>query len=162
MEHQDRTLQSRSEVSFMRILLADSQAKVRFALRVLLGRQPGIEVVDEVASADELLARAARSCPDLVLLDWAMAGAVAGGLLESLRNQCPDLGVIVLSGRPEARRAALAAGADAFVSKANPPEHLLAAITRCWQDGQGKAVDRGTFGDSLGVLPPPVKEDQGE
>jgi DNA-binding NarL/FixJ family response regulator len=144
----------------MRILLADSQAKVRFALRVLLGRQPGVEVVDEVASTEELLARAALSCPDLVLLDWTMAGAFAGGLLQALRAHCPDLGVIVLSGRPEARKAALAAGADAFVSKANPPEHLLAAITRCCQDGQGRAVDRGTLGDSLGVSPPPVEEDE--
>jgi DNA-binding NarL/FixJ family response regulator len=124
------------EVSFMRILLADSQAKVRFALRVLLERQPGLEVVGEVASAEELLARAAVSGPDLVLLDWGVAGAFAAGLLQALRSDCPGLEVIVLSGRPEARGAALAAGADAFVSKGNPPEHLLAAITRCCQDGE--------------------------
>jgi DNA-binding NarL/FixJ family response regulator len=36
--------------------------------------------------------------------------------------------VIVLSGRPEARQAVLDAGADAFVSKVEPPERLLAAI----------------------------------
>jgi len=39
-----------------------------------------------------------------------------------------DLAVIVLSGRPEARPAALSAGADAFISKTNLPEELLAAI----------------------------------
>jgi DNA-binding NarL/FixJ family response regulator len=155
------TLHSRSEVSFMRILLADSQAKVRFALRVLLGRQPGVEVVDEVACAEELLTHAALSCPDLVLLDWTMADAVSGGLLQALRNHCPDLGIIVLSGRPEARRAALAAGADAVVSKANPPEHLLAAITRCCQNGRVKGVDRGLLEDSLGATPPPEKEQSG-
>ena len=36
--------------------------------------------------------------------------------------------MIVLSGRPEARQMALAAGADEFVSKIDPPEKLLAAI----------------------------------
>jgi DNA-binding NarL/FixJ family response regulator len=118
----------------MRILLADSQAKVRFALRVLLERQPGVEVVGEVASADELLARAAALCPDLVLLDWTVAGVVAPGLLRTLRAACPELEIVVLSSRPEAREVALAAGADAFVSKGNPPEHLLAAITRCCHD----------------------------
>jgi DNA-binding NarL/FixJ family response regulator len=120
----------------MRILLADSQPKVRFALRVLLERQPGFEVVGEAASTEDLLARTALTCPDLVLLDWSVAGASAAGLLLALRCDCPGLGIIVLSGRPEAREAALAAGADAFVSKGNPPEHLLAAITRCCRDGE--------------------------
>lgn len=115
----------------MRILLADAQAKVRFALRVLLERQSGFEVVGEAASVEQLLSRAAASCPDVVLLDWNLAGPVAAGLLLALRRECPSLGVIVLSGRPEARAVALAAGADAFVSKGHPPEHLMAAIDRC-------------------------------
>ena len=49
-------------------------------------------------------------------------------LLSALRKRCPDLPVIALSGQPEVRRAALAAGADAFVGKADPPERLLVAI----------------------------------
>ena len=115
----------------MRILLADPQAKVRFALRVLLERRPDFQVVGEAACAEELLVLAAASCPDLVLLDWSVAEAMAEGLMVALRCECPSAGVIVLSGRPEARKAALAAGADTFVSKGNPPEHLLAAIVRC-------------------------------
>jgi CheY-like chemotaxis protein len=39
--------------------------------------------------------------------------------------------VIALSGRPEARQAALEAGVDDFVSKVDPPNRLLAAIERC-------------------------------
>jgi DNA-binding NarL/FixJ family response regulator len=142
----------------MRILLADSQAKVRFALRVLLERQPGVEVVGEVASADELLACAAVVCPDLVLLDWTVAGGMSAGLLQALRTNCPDVEVIALSGRPEARSAALAAGADAFVSKGNPPEHLLAAITRCCRDGTDNAGGQGILQNGLAAVPPPVKE----
>ena len=115
----------------MRILLADPQAKVRFALRVLLERHPDFQVVGEAACAEELLALAAASCPDLVLLDWSVAGAMAEGLMVALRSECPGVGVIVLSGRPEAREAALAAGADTFVSKGNPPDHLLAAVVHC-------------------------------
>jgi DNA-binding NarL/FixJ family response regulator len=120
----------------MRILIADSQAKVRFALRVLLERQPGLEVVGEAASADELFAHAALQCANLVLLDWNLAGAVPPGLLSALRGDPPCRGIIVLSGRPEARDAALDAGADAYVSKGNPPEHLLAAIARCCREGE--------------------------
>jgi DNA-binding NarL/FixJ family response regulator len=119
----------------MRILLADSQAKVRFALRVLLERQPGLVVVGEAASTQELLTHAALCCADLLLLDWNLVGPAAE-LLETMRQDHPDLYVIVLSGRPEAREVALAAGADAFVSKGNPPEHLLAAIAHCCGDGE--------------------------
>jgi DNA-binding NarL/FixJ family response regulator len=37
---------------------------------------------------------------------------------------------LVLSGRPEVRSDAMAAGAAAFVSKADSPEHLMAAILK--------------------------------
>jgi len=37
----------------MRILLADNQSKVRFALRALLEQQPGLTVVGEAAEAGD-------------------------------------------------------------------------------------------------------------
>ncbi len=115
----------------MRILLADNQPKVRFGLRVLLERQPGLKVVDEVTNAKDLLVQMEAACPDLVLLDWELSGLARGDSLSALRGVCPDSFVIVLSGRTEVRRAALDAGADAFVYKCDPPERLLAAIEDC-------------------------------
>jgi DNA-binding NarL/FixJ family response regulator len=126
----------------MRILLADPQAKVRFALRVLLERQPGLEVVGEADSAEGLLAHIALSAADLVLLDWNLAGAVPARLLLALRHDHPGLVVVALSSRPESRQAALSAGADAFVSKGNPPEHLLAAVGCCYSDEETDAGER--------------------
>lgn len=120
----------------MRILLADSQIKVRFALRVLLERQRGLEVVGEAATAQDLLEHQELHCADLVLLDWNLAGVVPARFLSALRAGGPNVGVIVLSGWPEARDAALAAGADGFVSKGNPPEDLLAAIAHCQRHGE--------------------------
>jgi DNA-binding NarL/FixJ family response regulator len=114
----------------MRILVADDQPKVRFALRVLLERQPGLKVVGEAADAGDLLAQMETACPDLVLLAWELPG-LAVDLLTALRRVCPDLFVIALSGRLEVRRAALDAGADAFVYKCDPPERLLTAIADC-------------------------------
>jgi CheY-like chemotaxis protein len=70
-------------------------------------------------------------CPDLVLLGWELPGLDTLDSMNSLRDVCPGLSVIALSGRPEARQAALAAGADHFVSKADPPERLLFAIDDC-------------------------------
>jgi DNA-binding NarL/FixJ family response regulator len=112
----------------MRILIADDWANVQVALRVMLEQQPGFEVLGEVVDAEELLAWVETACPDLLLLGWELPGLAGADLLPALRRACSNLCVIVLSGRPEARREALAAGADAFVSKVAPPERLLAAI----------------------------------
>jgi DNA-binding NarL/FixJ family response regulator len=113
---------------WMRVLLADDQPRVRFALRVLLEQQPGLTVVGEADDANDLLAQAEATHPDLVLLAWELPGLAAAGSLPALRTACPGLLVIALSGRPAARRSAIAAGADAFVSKADPPEQLLKTI----------------------------------
>ena len=121
-----------------RILLADDQPGVRFALRVLLERQPGMLVVGEAWDGAGLLAAAQAANPNLVLLDWELPGMDAARVLAALRMARPDLQVIALSGRPEARKVALAEGANAFVSKSDPPENLLAAI--------GAQIQRGIPG----------------
>ena len=106
----------------MLILVADDEPKVRFGLNVLLQRRPGFEVTGEANDAKDLLAQIKRACPDLVLLDWELPGMHTVDLLSALRGVCPGLVVIVLSGRLEARKTALTAGADAFVSKTDPPD----------------------------------------
>jgi DNA-binding NarL/FixJ family response regulator len=119
----------------MRVLIADDGCKVRFALQVLLDSQPGLEVVGQATYAQDLSVQVEATEPDLVLLAWELSGLDALGSIPALREVRPHLMVIVLSGRPEARQAALDAGADVFVSKTDPPEHLLAAIQVC---GHGK------------------------
>ena len=110
-----------------RVLLADSRPKTRLALRVLLERQPLVAVVGEAADGDRLLRLVEEAEPDIVLIDWDLPGA-ADGLLSRLNSQCGSVRMVILSGKPEARQAALAAGADVFVSKTDPPECLLRAI----------------------------------
>jgi len=113
----------------MRVLLADDRLKTLFALRLLLERQPGIQVVGEAADAETLLIQAKAACPNVVLLDWELPNLMAkGAFLSALRRDNPHIYVIALSGRPEIRTAAIAAGADAFVSKVDPPERLLAVL----------------------------------
>jgi DNA-binding NarL/FixJ family response regulator len=111
----------------MHVLLADKRAEVRSALRFLLEQEPGVIVVGTVADVPSLLAQSAAFEPDLVLLDWELPGSQATDLLPALRARRRTF-VIALSGRPEARNEALAAGVDAFASKGEPPERLLATL----------------------------------
>lgn len=112
----------------MQVILADDQAKVRSALRLLLEHQPDVKILGEAVDTTGLLDWVTAMCPDLVLLDWELPGLPAATLLPLLHDYCPALRVIALSVQPESRQAALDAGADAFVCKGDPPEQLLIAM----------------------------------
>jgi DNA-binding NarL/FixJ family response regulator len=112
----------------MNILIGDAQPRVRFALHLLLEQQPGWKVAGEAGDVQALLQQIQCSCPDLVLLDWELPGMPAEALLTVIRQACPRLWVIFMSGKAELRQAALLAGADVFAYKADPPERLLGLI----------------------------------
>lgn len=112
----------------MRILLADDQTQVRTALQILLKYQADMQVVGEASEGQTLLIQIEQTNPDLILLDWNLPDLTAIGSVIGLRRTRPDLLIVVLSGRPESRRDALAAKADAFVSKIDQPERLLAVL----------------------------------
>lgn len=118
----------------VRVLLADDQPALRSAVRFLLEQEPDLLIVGEVADVAGLMERVSALQPDLLLLDWELPGLNtvrrARHVINSLYAECPGLQIVVLSGRPEAGLHALASGADAFVSKADPPERLLAALRR--------------------------------
>ena len=117
----------------MRVLIADDQPHVRSALLLLLRQEPDVTVVGEADDTEQALELVAGQQPDLVLLDWELPGRGGIATLARLQAARPGLLVIALSGRPEARRAALAAGVDVFVSKGEPPDQLLAAVEGCKQ-----------------------------
>jgi DNA-binding NarL/FixJ family response regulator len=85
-----------------------------------------------VADEASLIEGAGRLRPDVAVVDLSLARDSGLGWLRELRRRCPDLKVIVLSVHDEetVRRAALDAGADAFVLKRNIVTDLLPAIAR--------------------------------
>jgi DNA-binding NarL/FixJ family response regulator len=103
-------------------------SKVRFAVQVLLARQPGLQVVGEAGDAEGLLAQVLDHVPDVVLLDRRLRGMATADLVQALRRETANIRVIILGDRPEMRKDAFEAGGDAFVAKVDPPERLLAAI----------------------------------
>jgi DNA-binding NarL/FixJ family response regulator len=112
----------------LNILIGDASPRVRFGLRLLLEQQPGWRVAGEAEEAQELLEAVQCGCPDLVLLDWELPGMPAQELLTVIRQACPHLRVVFMSGKDELRQMALQAGADVFAYKADPPEKLLRLI----------------------------------
>ena len=112
----------------MYILLADDNPEVRSALRLLLEQEPIPVEIMEVSDSQGLFAQVKKSCPLAVLLDWELPGLKKNELLRILHSCCPEMKVIALSSKYEARHEAMAAGVDAFVSKAEPSELVLTTL----------------------------------
>jgi DNA-binding NarL/FixJ family response regulator len=127
----------------MRIILADNDPRTFSALRILLKCESGLEVIGEATNTAKLIELAENAELDLILLDWELSGKPDAALLSDLREIQPTARIIALSGRPESEQAALGAGADAFVSKAEPASALMAEITNLHTGDQvGKLTTR--------------------
>lgn len=117
-----------SEASAVRILVADGRREVRSALRLILEQDAGIVVSAEAANSADVVKQVGLTCPDVIILDCDLPGLDAGELLPTVRSVSPGIWVVALCARSEVRQAALSAGADAFMSKVEPPQRLLSII----------------------------------
>jgi DNA-binding NarL/FixJ family response regulator len=112
----------------MYVLLAGDLERERRALKQLLEQDSELNVVGEATEAAALLAQLQESRPDLVLLEWGLPGLRADKLLPALRCLARPVKIVVFGERAETHQQALAAGADAFVSKQEPAEELLNTV----------------------------------
>jgi len=112
----------------MEILLADDSPEVRSALRLLLEQEPLLATVTETSDMQSLLAYLGKCCPKIVLLDWELPGLWRGDIPVLKQAYCTQMKVIAMSSKYEARKEALAAGVDAFVSKTEPPEQIISTL----------------------------------
>jgi DNA-binding NarL/FixJ family response regulator len=111
--------------STMRVLVVESLPHVRAALRFLLSRQSDIQLVGSIGAEPHMAAKLTLIAADVIVLDWALPQHTASHLLSVLRQLPDQPRTIVLSSWPHAQQAALAAGADAFVSKNDSPDTVL-------------------------------------
>lgn len=116
----------------IKVLLAEDQSMVREALAALLGLEPDIDVVAQVARGDEVLAAVRGHDVDVALLDIEMPGATGIEAAAELHRQFPELKLVILTtfGRPGYLRSAMEAGADAFLVKDAPAAQLAEAIRK--------------------------------
>jgi len=113
-----------------RILVVDDEPHIRRVLSAVLG-QKGYEVKtasDGLAGLDELAVEDA----DLVILDLMMPGASGLEILSKIRSdpEHSETPVIILTakGQDTDRDAALAGGANDFLTKPFSPKKLIARI----------------------------------
>lgn len=114
----------------MRIFLAEGNPDVRLALLFLLDQEQGMEVVGVAIECEGLLAQIEATKPEVVLLDWDLPGQPGRDLVAALRASGARPEVVVCGVRSEVEKAAMEAGAIAFVGKDAPPDKLLPILRR--------------------------------
>ena len=113
------------------LLVDDNPTFLRVLTRFLTDQNEiALEVVGTVIGGEEAVAQAETLQPDVVLVDLQMPLRSGLELLPHLRARLPNASLIALSllDPDSFRQTALAAGADAFVSKASLEHDLLPAI----------------------------------
>ncbi len=113
-----------------RLLLVDDHHMFREALRSLLEKVPGIQIVGEAGSGRDLLQLTAAVMPDIVCMDIGLPGISGIEVTRQLIAAFPQIKVIALSTHADHIFVTdmMKAGASAYVTKAEGGHELLRAI----------------------------------
>ncbi|CAM5464537.1 response regulator [Streptomyces coeruleorubidus] len=133
----------------IRVLLADDQALLRSAFRVLVDSEPDMEVVGEASDGAEAVRMTKEQRADVVLMDIRMPGTdgLAATRMISADPELADVRVVILTTFEvdDYVVQSLRAGASGFLGKGSEPEELLTAI-RTAAGGQALLSPAATTG----------------
>lgn len=117
----------------IRVVVIDDHAGFRRSVTQYLEMHSQFVIAGEAPNAMEGLSLAVSARPDLVLLDIRMPGLNGLNIIDRLRQELPNVVVVVLTlwDTPEYRRAALGESrADAYLTKENMVLELLPTLQR--------------------------------
>ncbi len=114
----------------IRVLIADDHQLFRDGLHGLLDALPGMAVVGEAATGEEVVAQAAALQPDVILMDIKMPGLNGIAATREILAANPPVGILILTmfEDDDSVFAAMRAGARGYLLKAASHDELLRAI----------------------------------
>jgi len=138
-----------SRSSTIRVVLVDDHKMILESLARLLRDDSQIVVVGQALTAEEGLEVTQREMPDVVIIDYTLPDMDAPDAIKMLRDVCPEVKIITLSGsdRPGALFASKRAGSSAWVTKTRAIQELREAVLRV-------AAGLPVASDELEALPP--------
>ena len=113
-----------------RVLVVEDQQTLAGALHIAIDAQPDMHCVGAVPTAEDAVALATASSPDVVLMDIRLPGTDGIEATRQVKAACPRVRVLILTAdaTPARLAAAAAAGASGFLAKDSPFPDVLAAI----------------------------------
>ncbi len=114
----------------IRVGIVDDHDLVRDGLRLILEREPDIEVVGDAADPAGAFALAATRKPHVMVVDLTLGGADGIALLRDLTVRHPRIRLVTVTmhEHEETVRQAFLAGAAGYVVKGAPSADLVAAV----------------------------------
>ena len=114
----------------IRVLIVDNHILFRQGIKTALQTQSTIEIIGEAASAHEATDKAVALKPDLVVLEIMLPGADGIAAIHTIREHCPNTGIVVLTSAtdPDNFHEAVQAGVIAYLLKDIDPPTLIEAI----------------------------------
>jgi DNA-binding NarL/FixJ family response regulator len=114
----------------MKILIADDHGIVRSGMRLLIERQPDMQVIAEAEDGVDAFEQAVRSKPDCCVLDVSMPRLTGLQAARQTKAHLPNTQVLMLSMHDDERYVfdALKAGASGYVLKREVDQALLSAL----------------------------------
>jgi len=140
------------------VVLADDHAVVRSALKLMLDREPEIEVVAEAGDAESAVRYTKGHRPDVLILDINMPGGSGLAAVPRIREQSPDTRIVMLTMQEETAfaREALQAGVLGYILKEAAGEELVKAVRMA---AQGRTYLQPELGARLAAEPEAVSPD---
>jgi DNA-binding NarL/FixJ family response regulator len=114
----------------LKVLIADDHGIVRAGVKLLLDRQPDIEVVAEAEDGVDAVRKTIEHRPDVAVLDVSMPRMTGIQATHEIKQQAPDTQVLILSMHDDERYLfeALRAGAAGYVLKRAADQDLVDAV----------------------------------
>lgn len=122
----------------VRVLIVDDHEIVRAGFAQFFEGTMGIEVAAEAANADELFLKLPGTQVDLLLLDMDMPGESGLDLIRHVKNDYPDLRILIVSMHQELSivSRAIQAGASGYICKDCSPKMLVEAVHKIMSTGK--------------------------
>ncbi|MGH3192054.1 MAG: response regulator [Streptosporangiaceae bacterium] len=143
----------------IRVLIADDQRVVREGLVMILTLLDEVEIVGTACDGAEAIAMAGDLHPDIVLMDLKMPRCDGVQATRTLREQLPDMKVVVLTTYADDMSVmeALRAGAHGYLTKNASGDQIRQGLQQVFADGAviDPAVQRHLL-DAIGAAPPPA------
>ena len=150
----------------VRVLICDDQTVVREGLAAILSTEPEVEVVGLAGNGQEALAQVPDAQPDVILMDLKMPVLNGVQTTQQLRQEYPEVQVLVLTTFADEEWIfdAIRAGASGYLLKDTRRDELIAAVKGT---AQGKTfLDPDIAGKVMQSVadshPPPAPEIQAE
>jgi two-component system, NarL family, invasion response regulator UvrY len=116
----------------IRVLIVDDHTIMRQGLKQILAETRDIVVIAEACNGQEAIEQVRQTDFDVVLLDVSMPAMDGFSALGLIKQERPDLRVLMLSMYPEEQYAVrlLKAGAAGYLTKESASEELIGAIRK--------------------------------